>query len=64
MELLQWWICPESFLSGFSWLPASPDLKHVLGGFIFMFENEETVKELDGFHIQCEPLKAAVSSAW
>lgn len=29
-----------------------------------MFENEETVKELDAFHIQCKSLKAAESSAW
>lgn len=29
-----------------------------------MFENEETVKELDAFHIQCQSLKAAEYSAW
>lgn len=43
VELLQWWIWPESFCSGFRRLPISPDLRYVLGGFIFIFEKEETV---------------------
>lgn len=59
VELLQWWIWSESFCSGFKQLPISPDLMYVLDGFIFIFEKEETVKELDAFHIQCKSLKVA-----